>query len=435
MRIFAATKKKRLDKIAQYEIKQKEALTKMKQMATGLLLFMVFLFVSIKFLEKTISTYEIYLQYIRAFAEAAMVGAIADWFAVTALFRRPLGLPIPHTAIIPTNKDRIGKGLGNFVSRNFLTSEALQDKLANFEIAKRIQEWLAVESNSDLVAEKIAGFVPSILNTLKDEEVRDFIEKNIAVKISGSELAKVGGDILAILTAKNKHYEFFNEALKVAEKLLEENKSAIRKQIREESPWLVRAFVANQVYEKIIAKAESTFEEVSKNPDHPLRQKFHKATEEFIEKVRTSPEFHQKLETLKDEFLSNPIVHKYLEQVWQDLKNYILENISNPQSNIRQQLQLGVYRFFNNLTQDETMRKKITSWLYTAIIDVVSSYRMDIGNMIAETIKSWDKETMVNKLELQVGKDLQYIRISGTLVGGSVGFLLHLISHIADILF
>ncbi|MCS6905573.1 MAG: DUF445 domain-containing protein [Bacteroidia bacterium] len=421
-----------MDTFAQYEQKQKEALRQMKSLATALLLLMVFLFFSIKYLEKIFPNQEVYLQFIRAFAEAAMVGAIADWFAVTALFRRPLGLPIPHTAIIPTKKDSIGRGLGNFVSKNFLTAEALQDKLANFEISKKIQDWLAVEANSELVAEKIATFVPSILNTLKDEEVREFIEKNIALKVSGSELAKLLGDILSILTAQNKHYEFFNEVLRVAEKLLEENKTNIRKHIREESPWLVRAFVANKVYEKIIAKAESTFEEISKDPAHPLRQKFHKATEDFIHQLRTSPELHQRLEALKDEFLSNPIVHRYFEQVWQDLKNYIIENISDPHSAIRQQLQLRIYKFFNNLTQDEIMRKKITNWLYSAIIEVVSNYRMDIGNMIAETIKSWDKETMVNKLELQVGKDLQYIRISGTLVGGAVGFLLHLFSFLTD---
>lgn len=425
------------NKIVSDDLEQKNALDQMRMRATGLLLIMTALFLLSIFGQKFLpKNFEVFLGFLKAFAEAAMVGGIADWFAVTALFRHPLGLKIPHTAIIPKKKDSIGRGLGNFVQNNFLTPEALGSKLKDFEIEKKVADWLAVPSNSRMVALQLSSFIPTLLNSLDDEDVRKFIEKNIAVKVSGAQLAQALGSLLSVLTANNRHHQLFNEVLRVVEILFrdEKNKLAIKQGIKEESPWFVPDFVRNKVYEKIIDRIDETFAQIAKDPKHPLREKFYEGIEKFIADIQMSPEFHQKIEELKDEILQNPIVHRYLETVWTDLKAQILENVTSPDSEIVSQIQKGVYSFVYSLINDGTLRTKITNRLYEGVISALAENRNQIGDMIAKTIEKWDEKTMSEKLELQVGKDLQYIRISGTLVGGAVGFTLHAISFILSLI-
>jgi uncharacterized membrane-anchored protein YjiN (DUF445 family) len=420
------------------------ALRRMRRVAGGLLLGMMALFLLSKLganaCEKTLESQYILwvwvakhlLQSMHAFAEAAMVGGIADWFAVTALFRHPLGLKIPHTAIIPENKDSIGEGLGYFVTNNFLTEDALREKLESFNLDQRLEEWLSVPGNSAWIAEQLADFLPSILNSLDDKEVQRFIEKNISVSLSGKDLSDALGNLLGLLTENNKHYELFNELLQVVARLLEENKQAIRSTIKEESPWFVPEFVRQNVYQRVIAKAEETIKEVSKDPRHPLRKKFNEAIDRFAKDLKESDVYHEQIELLKEELLKNPAVQGYFSQIWKELKEYLLENFSRPDSAIREQIRGAVFQFFNTLINDNGMRGRIITWVYDRAIRMVAQYRSEIGTMISSTIKNWDKETMSNKLELQVGKDLQYIRISGTLVGGTVGLVLHLSKLMLD---
>lgn len=398
----------------------------MKRLAGGLLLLMTVIFIGARLAETSIP----WLGYIRAFAEAAMVGALADWFAVTALFRHPLGIPIPHTAIIPRNKDRIGESLGTFVQSNFLSPEVLSEKIASWNIAGKISQWLADDSNSTMLANKITGTVPDILNALKDEDVNHFIETNITSRIRAIEIAPLAGNILTTLTADNKHQELFDAALRMAAEILDNNRQYIRDKIREESPWYVPEFVDNKVYEKIITKAEQTLMEVNADPHHELRRKFHVATQEFIEKLRTSPEYKERGEQLKEELLNHPIVRQYFDRVWTDIKNRIIDDVNDPNSSIRAQIQKTVAGFGRGLANDEAMRDKINMWIREAALTVISSRRAEIAAIISDTVRRWDANTVTRKMELQVGKDLQYIRINGTVVGGLVGLLIHLLSQL-----
>lgn len=408
------------------EEQQAFMLTRMKRLAGGLLLLMTAVFIAARLGESSLP----WLGYIRAFAEAAMVGALADWFAVTALFRHPLGIPIPHTAIIPRNKDRIGESLGTFVQSNFLSPEVLSEKIAAWNIAGKISQWLADDTNSTMLADKVAGAIPDILNALKDEDVNHFIENNITSRIRAIEIAPLAGNILTTLTADNKHQELFDAALRMGAELLDNNRQFIREKIREESPWYVPEFVDNKVYEKIITKAEQTLMEVNANPQHELRRKFHIATQEFIEKLRTSPEYKERGEQLKEELLNHPIVRQYFSRVWTDIKNRILEDVNNPDSAIRAQIQKTVAGFGRALANDEAMRDKINTWIREAALTAVSSRRAEIAALISDTVRRWDADTVTRKMELQVGKDLQYIRINGTVVGGLVGLLIHLLSQL-----
>jgi len=400
----------------------------MKSIALSLLIFMALIFV----ITKVAAEHFKWIHFVRAFAEAAMVGAIADWFAVTALFRHPMGLPLPHTAIIPNKKDRIGESLGDFVQNNFLTEEALRTKLKAFEIERKVQEWLAVPENSAMVAEAISKNIPGVLNLLDDKEVRVFIEKNITLNLKGDEIAKLGSTLLETLTRNDKHNEIFNEMLKIVERIVYENKQIIWDNIKQESPWFVPEFVNKRVYQRLIIRTGETFEAIHKDREHPLRKKFTEAIQHFITQLRTSPEFHDKVEELKMEIITNPQVQQYVEQVLNDLKMRVIDDLSKPDSAIRKALQDNIFNFFNAIARNERLRKRIVSIIYDGLIRVVSNYRGDLGNLISSTIKSWDKKTVSDKLELSVGRDLQYIRISGTLVGGCVGLLIHIVTLLLE---
>jgi uncharacterized membrane-anchored protein YjiN (DUF445 family) len=411
---------------------QIEALKRMRRIAGGLLLLMTVIFIasSLAFKMLNLPAYSV-ITYLRAFSEAAMVGAIADWFAVTALFRHPFGLPIPHTAIIPTKKDVIGESLGKFVENNFLTPEILTEKIQDLEISTRLEEWLSKPENSNLIAENIASIIPAILNTLDDDAVKRFIEDKVLNKITGDDVAHLGGNLLQVLIANKKHDVLFNELVNIVFRLFDENKELIRKQLKKEIPWILRTIsVDKQIYEKIVDIVDDTFVGVNKDVNHPLRKHFNQSIENFINDLLHSDRFNGKIEELKNELLQNPLVSQYFDGMWQDLKQYLLDALSQQNSSIREQLQKSVYNICMNLVNDEALRQRISTWVLDSILTLATKYRHEIGSIIAGTIQKWDKETLSSKLELQVGKDLQYIRISGTLVGGTIGFFLHLFSHI-----
>ncbi len=403
---------------------QRADLKRMKRFATSLFLAMTALFVASLLLEKQYG----WLSFVKAFAEAAMVGALADWFAVTALFKHPLGLPIPHTAIIKNQKDRIGESLGNFVERNFLTSAIIASKLQTIDIPQKAAEWLVEPENSEHLAERITTFIPDVLNAMNNDDVQHFIEHNLTERLRAVDIAPITGNLLATLTANNRHQGLLDEALKLAGRLLETNKDIIREKIREESPWYVPGFVDEKLYAKIIAKADETLRDMNKNPDHELRRKFHQATQEFIQNLRTSPEYREKAEALKEEFLQHPTVQQYFSSLWTDVKFRLLADIEKPDSSVRVQIQNGIAKFGEGLLNDEKMRTRMNEWMNNAIISIVESRKNELASLIADTVKRWDGDTMSDRIELQVGRDLQFIRINGTLVGGLVGLVIYCLS-------
>jgi uncharacterized membrane-anchored protein YjiN (DUF445 family) len=408
------------------ETQLRHDLVRMKRIASGLLLGMLVLFCAALYAERFYS----WAGFVRAFAEAAMVGALADWFAVTALFRHPLGVPIPHTAIIRRNKDRIGTSLGNFVENNFLTPEAVVAKLKTTDFPLRAAGWLSQTENATLVAERVADFIPQALNALKHDEVQHFLEDNIASRIRALDLAPIAGNVLSALTAGNRHQMLLDEALKIAENVLNDNKDLIRRKIEEETPWYIPKFVDNKIYDTIIAKAEQTLRDVNLDHDHKLRHKFNQATQTFIHDLRTSDEYREKVDALKEDFLENPLVRQYFSSLWADVKQRIIADVQQPDSAIRQQIQTTVQSAATSLLHDEAVRGRINTWLQEAITNVVVSRRSEIASLISDTVKQWDAETMSDRVELYIGRDLQFIRINGTIVGGLVGIVIYAVSEL-----
>ncbi len=399
-------------------------LARMKRLATALLVAMVCVFAGALYAERWYA----WAGFIRAFAEAAMVGALADWFAVTALFRHPLGVPIPHTAIIRRNKDRIGASLGNFVENNFLTPEVIAGKMETMDIPHRIAEWLSQPENAEEIAHRITMAIPEFLNALRHDDVQRFLEENIATRVRALEVAPIAGGLLSALTANNRHQFLLDEALKVAERVLNDNQDFIRRKIEEESPWYVPKFVDERIYTTIINKAEQTLREVNLNSDHELRQKFTAAMQQFVHNLRHSDDYKQKVEALKEDLLENPLVRQYFSSLWADVKYRIINDAERPDSNIRTQIFASLQSLSNALLNDESVRNRINSWLQNVLLNIIISRKSEITAIISDTVKKWDADTMSDRVELYIGRDLQFIRINGTIVGGTVGLLIYLIT-------
>jgi len=404
------------------ELKQAR-LDRMKRIATGLLLLVTAIFIAARLLESRYG----WLAPIRAMAEAAMVGALADWFAVTALFRRPMGLPIPHTAIVPTRKDRIGTSLGGFVQHNFLSREVVGARLRAMELSRRIAEWLRQPENARTISTRVARAVSGAAQVLKDEDVQEMLDKSVIARVRAAPAAPLVGNVLSLVTAANRHQELLDEALRLLDRVVRENDTMIRERIRAESPWWVPGRVDDKIHDKIVTAIENTLHEVSTNPEHPLRLRFDEATHRFVERLRTSPEMLAKGEELKEELLAHPGVREFSAQVWDDAKGALVRYAERTDDAGMRPIERGIASFGDAMLDDPELLAKVDGWILDATLSIIEQYRTEVGKFIADTVRGWDPEETSRKIELAVGRDLQFIRINGTIMGALVGLLLYLV--------
>ena len=405
------------------EQEQAIQLNKTRRLATGLLLTMAVLFVVSRLLQPRYH----YLSFVSAFAEAAMVGALADWFAVTALFRSPLGLPIPHTAIIPRNKDRIGDSLSNFLEHNFITQEIIREELRAIDFSGAAAAWLSQPENSRSVSRQVVRSVPSLLKVVEDEDVRQFMQNRLASALENTKFAPILAEILTVLVASGHHRALFHHMIGLAARALEHNKPYIRWKIHEHSPrWMPKAF-DEKLYVRLLEAVQSTLDEM-RDEDSEWQTRFQNLANEFIEQLRTSPEYEAKIDAVLSDILNHPLVRDYTLHVWHDVKSRLIADAMSPDSQMRAKLDQAVSAFANELLRDQKVQKKLNQWIRIFATETVVSRREDIADLVSRVIRKWDAETMSRKLELHVGKDLQYIRINGTIVGGLVGLVLHAIT-------
>lgn len=396
-----------------------------KRLATGLLLLATAIFVIARILEERYP----WLGYVRATAEAGMVGAIADWFAVTALFRYPLGIPIPHTAIIPHRKDRIGQSLGRFIQNNFLSREVVVAKLRSVGIAERIAAWLGDPAHRRSLSGHLSAALAGATRVLKDEEVQALIEHSLAARLRATRVTPLFADLLTLLTADRRHQEVLDAALRFVPHLLEENEEALRLRIRQESPWWVPAQVDDKIYRKMVAGVERTLQEVSADPDHPLRARFNQGVDEFVDRLKHSPEMIERGEALKEELLEHPAVRSYSASLWTDLKRALLGRNADPGSIFRRQIEEALAGFGESLRDDVELRAKVDTWVEGGVLYLVEQGRHEMADVISTTVEAWDAADTSRKIELQIGRDLQFIRINGTLVGGLAGLVIYTVSR------
>lgn len=267
------------------EALKRERLVRMKRFALLLLVCAVVVFVATLVLERSYSW--VWLGYVRAAAEASVVGGVADWFAVTALFRHPLGIPIPHTAIVPARKDRIGRALGNFVQQNFLDRTVVAYKLSSLRLGDRAAQWLSEPANARSVTRVVAHALTSAANVLKDEDVQSFLERTAGDRLRSVQVAPLLGRALRLLTADGRHQELLDEALRLAARATEANDALIREKVQEQTPWWLPNAVDRRISDRVVTGIGRTLAEVSDDPDHPLRHRFDEAVKNFIERLQS----------------------------------------------------------------------------------------------------------------------------------------------------
>jgi uncharacterized membrane-anchored protein YjiN (DUF445 family) len=397
-----------------------ESLRRMQRVALALLLAMGAMLV----ITSSTAAAHPWTAWLKAFAEAAVVGAVADWFAVVALFRHPLGLPIKHTAIIPNNKDRIGESLGRFVEENFLTPENVIQRLARVNVAKACGTWLAEPASSDRAAAGICAMVPRVLAMIQDEDVARFLTRTLLGELEKINLAPVAGEALELVTSGDQYQALFDDALQGIERLIATNQTLILEKFGEASKY-TPGFIDQYIVDRFVAGIVRLLREVIADPQHPLRLQFTDSTRKLIEKLKTSPEMRERGAAIKHQIIEHLRTKPYYAALWNDIKNRILEDVASDQSRLRETTASLLNALGSGLANDEPMQHKLNEWLLGALETLMLAHRHQISLLITDVVKSWDARDVSAKIELEIGKDLQYIRINGTLVGGCVGVLLY----------
>ncbi|HEX6041965.1 DUF445 domain-containing protein, partial [Longimicrobium sp.] len=367
------------------EEEKRVRLEKMKRVATGLLIIAALVFVVTSIFESR----HPWLGYIRATAEAAMVGAIADWFAVTALFRYPMGVPIPHTAIIPNRKDRIGKSLGGFVQNNFLSPPVLLARIRGANVAQKLAQWLADPRHADTVGKHAAVGVKGLVKVVRDDVVQEIIEQSVMSRVRATQVAPLMGSVLTVVTADNRHQELLDSAIRLFDRLFDENRDALRDKIRRETPWWMPTAVDDQIYNKIVRSVENTLHEVTSNPEHPLRARFNEAMGEFVERLKNSPEMITRGEELKEEVLRHPAVRGFSASIWADVKTSVLTHSEDPESEFQRRVGQAATRVGASLLENEELQDRVNEWVERSVLYVVEQYRHEVAALIETTVSAW----------------------------------------------
>lgn len=399
-------------------------LAQMKRVATTMLVVVAAVFVAARIYEAQYP----WLGYVRAFAEAAMIGGIADWFAVTALFRHPLGIPIPHTAIVPSRKDRIGTALGNFVQRNFLTREVVASKLGAMKLGEKAAHWIAQPENSRRLARAAAHGLSGAVGVMRDEDVQELVDRGIVSRLRRMQAAPLAAKTFELLTADGRHQALLDDALRLAARFLDENEEMIRDRIRKESPWWVPGAVENRLGDKIVSGVEATLVAVAADPEHPLRKRYDEAVDKFVVNLRENPDTIARAEQIKLDVLNHPGVAEFSREVWGDVKTRLAtyaERLADETEAEPDQLERWLAGLGEKVLQDPMLAEKANGWVVELVTYSVEQAREEVAKLIATTVGAWDANATSRKIELQIGRDLQFIRINGTLVGGLVGLLLY----------
>ena len=368
--------------------------------------------------------------WLKAISEAAMVGGIADWFAVVALFKHPLGIPIPHTALIPNNKDAIGQNLGSFVSDEFLIKEKLEIKLDEFDFATKATNWLKNEENSTKIASLLVeNVIPGVLKTIDDTDVKNFIQQQFEIKLKQLNFSEWIALGLESLSKSDKQTEFITNVLTVLAAELETNRIEIDEKVKSATPWYTMG-VADKKIAKGVYNGLYEFLNSAKEPDSTIREKINLYVFNFIEELKNAPEMQQKINFIIIDFTKKEEFQNYIGSIWQEIKKAVTEDIKNgEESKIKISLARMISNFGLTIQNDIVMTTKINNFLKIDLLGVLLRNKKAIGDLIANSVQSWDKKEIADKLELEVGKDLQFIRINGTVVGGIVGLFIYFVEQ------
>ena len=402
-------------------------LRRMKRLATGLFLAAAAVFLVCVLLGGDAGGW---VGYVRATAEASMVGALADWFAVTALFRHPLGLPIPHTAIIPRKKDQIGASLGAFVQENFLTRGVIESKLTTIDVPGRLGGFLASPGRAERLAGDAAAVVTALSALLRDEDLEPAVADLVDRKLHGTPAAPAVARVLELVVEGDRHQEVMSVALRGLARFLQENRLVFRAQLGDASPAWVPDWVDDRVFDRIFAGLQGFLEDVGSDPRHELRRAYDARLRAYVHALRTDPDTAARVEELKKELLEHPAVRAWSGSLWSNAKNAVLSAAADPDSELRSRL-VGLVRDAARLLQhDPTVRELVQRHSHTIAGYLVERFSADIADLVSGTVARWDTEETSRRIELQVGRDLQWIRVNGTVVGGLAGLVIYTVAQL-----
>jgi uncharacterized membrane-anchored protein YjiN (DUF445 family) len=406
------------------QAERRAELRRMRTIATMLLVLMA----AIYLLTRLAPPGWVWAPYVGAFAEAGMVGACADWFAVVALFRRPLGLPIPHTAVVPENKRRIGAALGRFITNNFLSPRVAIARLASVDAAGLAAKWLADERNARAVAAGAGRLIPAALDLVPRAAIEEWVAMAARRGIEAVPAAPLASRALSILWADGAGQTLLDQGLDFAETMLDKHKATIVRHVSQKSSRFIPKWVDEMIAAKVINGLTTTLKEM-REPDHPWRDEANALVEKWIDDLAHDPETRAKGEALKRKILANPVFAEQARALWEELEAALRDDLPRHAEAIVAWLAAAAGALGRWLEEDPARRERINRRVRLFALRAVLPRRAEIGAYIAAVVDNWDTATLVNRLELQVGKDLQYIRINGTLVGGLVGLLIFTLSR------
>jgi uncharacterized membrane-anchored protein YjiN (DUF445 family) len=403
------------------EALRRAQLIRARRNATGLLVVVALALVGVTLLTDGEDAWG----YVVAALEASMVGGLADWFAVVALFRHPLGIPIPHTAVIPERKDSFGETLGGFVQDNLFTSEAIVERIHGARISERTAAWLAEPDNAAKAADHLTHAAVTIADLLRDDDVHRALDEAIRSRVDAVPLAPLAGRTLQLLTDGGRHQQVLDALIRAADGYLRDNRANLRARFGGESPWWLPEMVEERVFDRLLDGVHRLLHDVATHPDHELRRDFDQRIAQLAKDLETSPRLRVRGEELKHELMESPELRAWTATVWQDVKAWLRRQADDPDSELRGRIADAIAALGTRLGEDPALAARVDEALESVARYVSEQFHDEIGSMVSSTIQRWDGHETASRLELLLGPDLQFIRINGTLVGGLAGLAIH----------
>ncbi|WP_456784287.1 DUF445 domain-containing protein [Bradyrhizobium sp. USDA 4516] len=410
------------------DVERAAELRRVKWLATGVLAATFIIFIAAKALLPVHPAFG----FIAAFAEAATIGGLADWYAVVALFKRPLGLPIPHTAIIQSNQARIAEKLGEFIENNFLESGPVEAKLREIDFGSFIADWLRDRKRSEDLARFVLRMLPEAFAATESSGLMQFISRRVTTQVLSIDLAPLAAGALRGFVQEGKHGGLLDDILRVLHQTLtqQETMAVIRDKVRAEMPTLLRLYRADKfVVNRIIASATKFFEEVRNDPQHPFRGEFDRMLLSFVDRLGSDKAFADRIDGLKRDLMARPELANLGRTIWANVKDFIERSASGESQVLQHQLARMLVEAGDALDGDTDLRGEINQGLVAILRTVVAEQKSGVSGFIADQMKSWDMEQLISLIEVNVGKDLQYIRFNGALIGGLAGLALYTLEY------
>lgn len=407
---------------------KRRSLNRMKMVATGFLVFATIVYLICRWAESDGDVGQ-WVGFVKAAAEAGMVGALADWFAVTALFRHPMRIPIPHTAIIPKKKDQLGESLSSFVSQNFLSPDVVEEKVLSAEIPFRVGRWMAQPENAARIAQETSTMLHALVGILRDEDVQQVIDATIVRRLAEPKWGPPIGKVLAELIDENRQGPILDLLAERAHQWALASQETIDTVVFRDAPSWAPRWANIMLSEKIYRELVEFTWKVRSNPNHEVRLAANKFLVDFSEDLQHDETTIRKAERIKAEIMGREEITGLAEATWRVAKRLILESVEDPDSTLRRKVRENVEHLGVKLRDDETLNAKVSRWLVDGARYVAANYAREITTIITDTIERWDAAEASKKIELQVGRDLQFIRINGTVVGSLAGLTIYTFSH------